>query len=263
MNYNRSTGFLYNTFWGSVVRVVARRPVFSRCYGALQKRKSSKRKIDALIALYGIDTSEFAKQDFESFNDFIIRDLKPGSRPIGKGLIAPADSQLLALKISDDVILNVKGKGYTVGQLIQEQSHRFGLCLIFRLEVQDYHHYCFPDDGETLSHKHISGVLDSVNLPTTGKFALATNVREVSLLQTESFGKMAYVEVGALLVGRIVNTHQGARFAKGDEKGYFEFGGSTVVLLLEKDAAAIKPAILESSRQGKETRVRQGETLSC
>ena len=263
MNYEKSTGFLYNTFWGGVLRLVLKQPIVNKCYGALQRTSGSRRKIPKLIEQYQIDTSEFVARDFESFNDFIIREIKPEARPIGIGLIAPADSHVLAIEAKGDTLLSIKGRDYTISKLIGEKDHDYALCLIFRLAVYDYHHFCFPDRGELLAHKKISGVLDSVNMAATGSFVLTSNVREVSILKTEGFGKMAFVEVGAMLVGRIVNTCNEKYFAKGDKKGYFEFGASTIVMLLEKDAVNLRSDILENSHRGIETRVKAGESLSC
>jgi len=263
MNYDKATYKLYSTLWGGTLRLIMTRPFFNKTYALFQRNKRSKRKIATLIEHYNIDTSEFIKQDFDSFNDFIIRELRPESRPIGEGLVAPADSLMLALEVDNDTIFSIKGKDYTISKLIGEENHEYGLCLIFRLAVYDYHRYCFPSSGIKTSHKQIRGVLDSVNMSQTSRFTLCSNCREVSVLQTESFGEIAFVEVGAMLVGRIVNTHKGVRFTKGDKKGYFEFGGSTIVLLLKKNAVKIKQEIIENSRRGIETKVKLGETISC
>jgi phosphatidylserine decarboxylase len=69
------------------------------------------------------------------------------------------------------------------------------------------------------------------------------------------------MEVGALLVGKIVNHHGPAAVRRGQEKGYFQFGGSTVVLLLKKDTALLDEDILENSRNGIETVVKFGEKI--
>jgi phosphatidylserine decarboxylase len=69
------------------------------------------------------------------------------------------------------------------------------------------------------------------------------------------------MEVGALLVGKIVNHHECANVLRGEGKGYFQFGGSTVVLLLERDAAQIDEDILENSGMHIETIVRMGEKI--
>ena len=80
-------------------------------------------------------------------------------------------------------------------------------------------------------------------------------------MHTRAFGDVIAMEVGALLVGKIVNHHGPASVRRGQEKGYFQFGGSTVVLLMKKDTAILDGDILENSRNGIETVVKFGEKI--
>jgi phosphatidylserine decarboxylase len=143
-------------------------------------------------------------------------------------------------------------------------SDRFsgGLCLIFRLEVDDYHRYCYIDDGFKTENTYIKGELHTVNPIALGRYNVyKRNSREYTLIHTDHFGDVVQVEVGAMLVGRICNHHGTAAVRRGQEKGKFEFGGSTIVMLLEKGAAEIDRDILKNSSEGIETVVKYGEKI--
>lgn len=159
-----------------------------------------------------------------------------------------------------------RGRRIRSGTLLRDRAQarafRGGLCLIFRLTVGDYHRYCFFDDGVVLGGRFLPGVLHTVNPVALGGYDIyKENARAVTLLRTRSFGDAAQVEVGAMLVGRICNTHTSGFFFRGQEKGYFEYGGSTVVLLLRHGAAELRRDILRNTADGVETRVRQGERI--
>lgn len=257
--------FLYNTTIGVFCLIFLRLPVANMIYGLFQKSSRSKKKIDKFILEHEIDMSRY-ENEFQSFNDFIIRkrtnsefDTNPNH------LIAPADSCLLAYTIHGGEILSVKNKNYTLSEFLKDahlaREYDGGLFLVFRLRVYDYHRFCFIDDGTVVSSKHIRGFLDSVNSAATGKFALSSNDRKISILKTANFGDVVFAEVGAMLVGRIVETHNTGTFNKSDEKGYFEFGGSSIVVLLKKGVADIDDDILECSAKGIETKVEYGERI--
>ena len=260
---SKATAFLYGTFVGGLVLAIAKRRLVSKIYAMFQKKGSSQKKIIKFAHEYGIKID--SPSAYGSFNDFITRKEQRQVDGAKNALLSPADSCLTATKINDGALIEVKGKKYTIAQLVKDQSlakeYEAGYALIFRLAVYDYHRYCFPDSGTIIAQKTINGVLDSINHGATGKFSLCTNYRKVSLLETTNFGKVAFVEVGAMLVGRIVNTHEPKAFDKGDEKGYFEFGGSTIVMLLKSGAAAIDEDILHHSANNTETKVSYGERI--
>jgi phosphatidylserine decarboxylase len=129
------------------------------------------------------------------------------------------------------------------------------------LRVYDYHRFYFIDDGRLKSSKRIRGFLDSVNTNVTGKFTLSSNYREVSILQTVNFDDIVFAEVGAMLVGAVRQTNSSMSFKRGEEKGYFEFGGSTIVLLLKKGIVEIDEDILKMSVRGIEVKVKVGERI--
>lgn len=261
---NRWTRFLYSTALGGVCVMALRLPVVSAAYGLAQRTRRSRAKIPALIQEYGIDMSG-CDETYDSFNDFIARKKPTRVDPDPRHLISPADSCLLAHRIEDGTIFSIKGRDYTLASFLRDEelaaAYEGGSFLVFRLRVYDYHRFCFIDDGRVLAHKRVHGFLDSVNSTATGRFTLTSNHRELWKLQTQNFGEVVVGEVGAMLVGQIVTTHRGARFQKGEEQGYFQFGGSTIVLVLKPDAAHLDDDILAHSAQGVETRVRLGEKI--
>ena len=205
-----------------------------------------------------------------AFNAFFTREILPGRRPgrtesDARDLISPADSRLTVYPIGGDTSFRIKYGTYSVASLLggEDRAAAFagGYCMVFRLSVDDYHRYCFFDSGRMGCRWRIPGRYYTVQpaaLRTHDYFK--ENTRECCLLETDRFGTAACVEIGATFVGRIVNRDVQS-FARGEEKGRFEFGGSTVVLLLEKGAARIDADILENSQRGLETRVRIGEPV--
>ena len=130
--------------------------------------------------------------------------------------------------------------------------------------MDDYHRYCYIADGEKTANIHIPGVLHTVNPIANDVYPIyVQNSREYSLLRTDTFGDVLMMEVGALLVGKIVNHHEASSVRRGQEKGYFQFGGSTVVLLLEKDRVQLDEDIITNSRENCETIVKMGEKIGC
>lgn len=286
--YNRSSGRLeteriygrnwvnlfYGTPWGR--RVTGRWlccPLLSRLYGRLQQHPLSRIKIPGFVGQYRIDLSEASipPHGFESFNDFFTRRLKPGSRPMTSdplSLVAVADSRLLAVVLEKNTHIAVKGMRWRLSQLLGTDAldARFtnGLCLCFRLAPCDYHRFGYADDGVQGSVHTLYGPLHSVN-PLALRHKeniLATNFRQWCLIRSAHFGTLVQVEVGAMMVGSIIQ-HQphGGEIRKGAEKGYFQFGGSTVLLILEPNRIQVDADILNYSRQGIETRVHYGETV--
>ncbi len=244
------------------------RPSVSKLAGRLMSSRFSACFIRRFVRKNGIDLSEYEDRKFASFNDFFTRALKNGARPIPDDpdvLFSPADGKVLAYRIGADSVFRIKGSDYSVRSLTKSktlsETYRGGTAVIVRLAVNNYHWYHFIDDGTRGKHTVIPGVLHSVQPAVLDRVPVfKENCREVTLLHTERFGTVAMIEVGATLVGRIVNRGVEA-FKRGDEKGRFEFGGSTVVLLFEADAAAVDTRILKASEQGIECEVRLGTPI--
>ena len=246
-------------------------PPVSKLAGKLLDSKLSKPLIDPFVKGNEIDLSQYEATEYGNFNDFFSRHIKPDARPVDMDpshLISPADSKLSVLPITPDARFTIKNTQYTVASLLQNEAlaEKFngGQMLIFRLSVEDYHRYHYPVTGRREPFVHIPGKLHTVNPIANDYYPIyKENTREYCLIHSLEFGDMVMMEVGALLVGKIVN-HKGRRcIQRGQEKGYFQYGGSTVVVLLGKDAAVLDPDILENSADGIETIVKYGEKIGC
>jgi phosphatidylserine decarboxylase len=244
-------------------------PAASRPFGVLMKRPASRLFIKRFIKRNKIDMKEYKNVKYKSFNDFFIREIKEDVRsfPHDKNdLAAPCDGKLTAYTITEDNVFYIKNSVYDVASMLQDQplADEFvgGVCLIFRLTPDDYHRYHYIDDGEIISWKKIAGVLHTVRPISNERYNVyVQNAREYTVLNTENYGKIIQMEVGALFVGRIINYETSGMFRRGDEKGMFEFGGSTVVMLFQKDKVKIDESIYSNTRQNKETIVKLGEKI--
>ena len=245
--------------------------ILSQIYGYFLDSRLSKKKIRKTIKELQVDPQEFEDpiESFCSFNEFFIRKLKSECRPFDPdptSFSSPAEGRCLVYpKISKDIIFPVKGIEYSVNQLLNSDSADFhdGSMIIIRLCPADYHRFHFPCDGEIIHQKNLPGSYHSVN-----PIALAKNInvfcenkRTITTLNSKQFEKIAYIEVGAFGVGSIVQTYRGNSIKKMQEKGYFKFGGSTVILLLQKDKLEIDEELIRNSQSGFETLIKVGETL--
>ncbi len=265
---------LYGSWFGhQLTNIFISQPLFSKFYGYLQKRKKSSGDIDSFIKKYNIDTSELEKpvKMYRNFNEFFIRKLKPEARPINQDhniLISPADSRLLAYQLKSGVVLPVKGRYFSVIEVISEKklAKEFdnGICLVFRLAPSDYHRFCYIDDGQQDPVTFVRGRLHSVSPLSLnrGIRVFPTNFRNYCVMHTNNFMDIIQIEVGALTVGKIVqNNPLGHNFKRGEEKGYFEFGGSTIILFIKSDIVIINDDIMEYSSRGIETIVKYGSPI--
>lgn len=221
-----------------ILPLLARFAFASKLYGIFQKAPSSKPKIKKFIQNYSINAAEFATQNFHSFNDFFTRKLRSGVRPISRTkAILPADGRYRVFK--DVLDFTIKGKTFDVDTLLGETCPYTPSLVIARLAPVDYHRFHFPCDCIPGKPKEINGPLYSVN-----PIAIARNIaylfenkRVVTPLETPDFGTVYFVEIGATYVGSIKQTYQPNRpVKKGDEKGYFEFGGSSIAIIFKQDA---------------------------
>jgi phosphatidylserine decarboxylase len=284
--YNRRTGkiehentykqkglkFLYHNPVGKVITsgLLSQR-YMSALYGAHMKSPRSKSFIEPFIEQYKIDVSEIKRplDSFRSFNDFFIRELVDGARVIDQEpshLISPADSRLLVFNMASDHEIPVKGYWYSLLQLVKDKNiakkYADGWCFVYRLAPPDYHRYCYIDNGNQEKVKRLRGVLNSVHpiALKSKKSLLSKNYRELTVLHTENFGDVIHIEVGALLVGKVIQRDREVHsFRKGEEKGWFEYGGSTVIQLFTKDAIKPDDDIMKYSGKRIETLVKVGE----
>lgn len=260
---------LYKSGFGRCLLKILVRPSVSKAAGWFMNRRVSVIAIKPFMKANGISLDDFEKTHFSSYNDFFTRKIKDGARPVETEpdtLISPCDSKLMAYPIDSRMKVTVKGTEYTMESLTQSEEladmFKDGILLLFRLTVDDYHRYCYIDDGQKGENVRIPGVFHTVNPIAAESYPIyKENTRELSLLDSKNFGKILMMEVGALMVGRIVNLHGAEAVRRGEEKGYFEFGGSTIIICLEKDRVSIDEDILKNSRENIETRVRYGERI--
>jgi len=261
---------VFNAFFSKILLpFLARISFFSSLAGYWQKRPQSAAKIKPFIAAYGIDETEFETLEFGSFNDFFIRKLKKEKRPIDPDsdtAVLPADGRYLAFPRFDRFF--IKGQEFCLDEFLQDAalSRRYseGAMLIARLCPTDYHRFHFPCDGLASRPRLINGFLYSVNPIALRKNVriLSENKRMVTEIETSHFGSLLYIEIGATCVGSIHQTFpSGCPVQKGDEKGYFEFGGSCLVLLFEKNKIAFDADLVSNTRNGLETLCRFGDSL--
>lgn len=260
----KKLNFLYNTFGGRILLKIAIMPVFSKINGIYNNTIISKRKIYKFVKKYNINLTEYEKKEYKSFNDFFTRKKVEINIDENKSdFISPADSKLLIYKIEDGLKVQIKNSTYTLSELLNSENdlekYLNGNCLIFRLAMDDYHRYCFVDDGQVKSQKYIKGKLHTVSSISNEHKIYSQNSRICNYLKTDNFGDIIVIEVGALLVGKIKN-HNIKVFKKGQEKGYFELGGSTIVVLVHNNIK-IDSDIIENSLNGIETKVKYGEKI--
>ncbi len=261
--------FLYQTVPGRAVLQVLSGRTVSKVTGKFLDSPLSKGIIPFFIKKNSIDLSEYEPCEYESFNAFFCRKIKTGKRPIDpdrEHLICPCDGLLSAYPIKRGLVIPVKQSRYSIADLLHSkklaQEFDEGICLVFRLCVDNYHRYCFVDDGRVLHRKKIPGRLHTVRPIALRELPVfVQNSREYSVISTEHFGTMVQMEVGAMLVGKIQNNHGEEPVRRGQEKGHFLYGGSTVILLLKKDRAEIPEEYYKATRKGREIPVRMGERI--
>ena len=256
--------------------VAIKRAWFSRWYGRKMSRPESKSKIPDFIREYDLDVSEFAAppNSFLSFNEFFSRKLKADARPVCEGhqhIAFPADGRHLGFSnLGRTSSIFVKGQSFDLATLFQSKElaepYENGSLVISRLCPVDYHRFHFPADGQASAPKLINGFLYSVN-PIALRKEISIfwqNKRYLSFLETKSSGRIAQLLVGATCVGSVSFTPNFPRtVVKGDEFGYFSFGGSSVLTLFEEGKVSLSPDLLEHSSNGIELYARMGDQMGC
>lgn len=274
--------FLYGSPVGKIINPLVTSKFFSQCYGYLQDAPASSNKVRPFIEKFNIDIGQYEpgtrpaidiKDTYRTFNEFFIRQFKKGKRPFvqeSSRMGAFAEARYVGFSAMDDSsVYPVKGKHLHARDLIANdevyKDFEGGPLMIARLCPVDYHRYHYPDAGRVLTHFPIKGIFDSVNpiaLKMKSKIFIK-NERYCSILETENFGKIAYIEVGATCVGKIIQSHQWTdEFRRGEEKGYFLFGGSTVIILGQKGLWKPSADILENTSKGIETYLHLGDEVA-
>lgn len=269
-NPNNGLSFLYNTAAGRIILKPLVKSKFVSCLiGLFMNLKISKLLIKPFINRHNINMDEYETKKYNSFNDFFIRKIKKEKRPIDYSdnhLISPCDGKLTCYKITKDLVFKVKNSYYSIDTILKNKKYANlfigGIALVFRLSPEDFHRYAFIDDGIILDNYKIKGMFHSVNPVAYDKFMVfKENQRECTFIKTNNFDGIMYVEVGALLVGKIKNKKTHGNVKKAEEKGYFMYGGSTIILLFKKNTVKIDNDILNNSKKGYETCVKFGEKI--
>jgi phosphatidylserine decarboxylase len=264
--------FLYGSVFGKIsLTLLVKRKGLSALAGSYMNSKASIKKIAPFIKEYGINMDDFIspKHGFKHFNDFFYRKIVPNARPIQKGIVSPADGRVFGFNtISDSATFFIKGSEFNLTSFLQDKvlANKFkeGSMVIIRLAPVDYHRYHFPVDGLVSDNKKIKGSYYSVS-PFALRKSLeifCQNKREYCTVNTQQNGEVLICDVGATMTGGIIQTYTpNTHIEKGSEKGYFAFGGSTLVLLFEKGKAKLSDDILSNTKNGYETYLKMGETI--
>ena len=264
--------WLYNNPVGkATMTTLVKRKFVSDWYGGQMDSPDSKSKIAPFIKDFHIDMNIAQKQDFNTFNEFFYRKLKPDARPIDQDslvVVSPADGKLLAFSDIENQDFIVKGFKFNIADYFDKQElvdrYKDGSLMIIRLCPTDYHRYHFPVDGKVTDDVQIEGDYYSVSPIALKKKVelLVMNKRYYCEIETQAFGKVVMSEVAATMVGTMVNTYQGSQIVKGQERGFFKFGGSTVILFFEKGRIVIDADLLKNTALGLETEVKMGSQIA-
>lgn len=267
--------WLYNSKIGNIMNdFVFRQKYVSQLYGWLNKQWLSKRKIEPFIQKVKVNEDELIcpMEDFKSFNDFFKREIDLSKRRINPSThvcISPVDGKILAYQsMNPEMSFRIKRSIFNLRSFLCDETlverYRQGSMVVGRLSLRDYHHFHFPDSGfpgEAISIKGKYYASGPYNLRKLIPF-FSENYRMLTIFDSEHFGKITIVEIGAFTVGSIQQRFRsGRRVAKGDRKGFFEMGGSTVVLLFEKGRIKLDPDLCANTRNDIETYVLMGDSI--
>jgi len=264
--YRSRTGqlFLHN---------LIKRKFISIYYGYLMNKDNSKNRIKDFISEFDIDMNQFEDVEYNSFNEFFCRKLKTGARDIDKdenSVVSPADGKIIVIQnIDESSPYFVKGDKYSLKKHFNGnfdyKKYIGGSVAIIRLAPSDYHRFHFPVNGKVSENINITGDYFSVS-----PIAVIENIsyffknkRTLTEIKTEEFGDVIYSDIGATMVGSIFQTFiENSNVVKGDEKGYFKFGGSSIILFFEKNKITFSKSILKNSNEGFETAIKMGEFIA-
>lgn len=267
---------MYGSILGRCALKILTIPAISKMAGIFLDSKVSCLLISPFIKHTGIDLKDYKRKKFKSYNDFFTREIKESKRPIDKNdthFISPSDGKVMIYPIRRSSHFMVKNTIYTLRTILQNKKlackYHNGYCVIIRLCVDNFHRYCYLDNCTKSENVFIKGRLHTVNPIANDYYPIyKENSREYTILHTDNFNDIVQIEVGALMVGKITNHHKKKsntaddKFSRGQEKGYFEFGGSTIMLLIPPETdIRFRDDIIENSILGIETPVKMGECL--
>ena len=271
-----SLRFVYENPLGQIALAAAiRRAWFSRYYGHRMDKPETRAKVGPFIREFGVDPDEFldSPDSFGSFNEFFYRKLRPEARPIagGDGIATfPADGRHLGIQdLSSVAGIFAKGQMLRLDQLLGDpalaEAFAGGSAIISRLCPVDYHRFHFPVPGTPGESRLINGDLFSVNPIALRKriSILWRNKRTLTEIQSPQFGRALMLEIGATCVGGTVQTYTAnTEVEKGDEKGYFKFGGSMTITLFEQGAVRLADDLAAASSEQLELYAKMGDSMA-
>lgn len=243
MKESLSVRFLYQTVPGRMVLKLLVHPGLSKAAGVFLDSSLSRFLIRPFQKSNGIRLDGIAVPEggFPSFNSFFSRKKKEVVFSEKEDVLcSPCDGFLTCWTMDSDSRFDIKHSVYSAESLLEDPElasfYKDGVAMIFRLTPAHYHRYHHICDAEVLGSKRIEGVLHCVRPMALDRYPVfVQNTREYTVLNSENLGRVTQMEVGALMVGRIRNHPLGRKVLKGEEKGCFEFGGSTIVLFVQKD----------------------------
>lgn len=261
--------FLYDHAVGRLLLRPLVMPWVTKCGAKLLNTKASCMFVPLFIRTHSICMKDYEPKKYSSYNDFFTRKLAKGARLVAKepeAFVSPCDGRLSVYRIDQNCKFTVKHTEYTVPSLLRDaklaDAYANGYVWIFRLCVSDYHRYICVDDGYLSAYRKIPGVFHTVNPVANDHFPIyKENTREYAILHSKHFGKILCMEVGALFVGKIENHFAKCKVVRGEEKGNFAFGGSTIILLTQAGRVVPKPELCKRSKQAVETEVKLGERV--
>ena len=263
--------WLYNNPLGKLsLNSLLKRKCISSFYGEMMDSPKSVKKIKPFVKKYNINLNEAEKQEFVSFNDFFIRKLKADARKIDTDsnvIISPGDGKILAYSNVSKQDFIIKGYRFNVKEFLQNDSlakkYLNGSIIILRVCPTDYHRFHFPVSGKISRLTKINGDYYSVSPIAVKKMIeiFCQNKREYVTIYTKKIDDVIMAEIGATMVGSIIQTYKGDKAVKGEDKGCFKFGGSSVVLLFKKDKIKIDEDLLRNTQNSLETEVKMGERI--
>eukprot|EP00755_Sulcionema_specki_P023272 Sspe_Gene.78514::Locus_49108_Transcript_1_1_Confidence_1.000_Length_1054::g.78514::m.78514/K01613/psd, PISD; phosphatidylserine decarboxylase len=267
---------LHRSCWGGcVVNSSALRNYLyddTKRVGEMYDSADSKEDIWKFVEMYQVDITniELGIDEYHTMNQFFYRRLRKGARPIAEGPMAvqPADCRLHVFNTVDEATsLYIKGKNFSLESLLgpdRASMYQGGGLAIHRLAPQDYHRFHSPVSGIVGESVAIDGDYYTVKpLSIKTKLnVLGKNKRVVLYLYSKEYGPVCFVMVGAVHVGSInLTVTEGDVVQKGDELGYFAYGGSTIVTVYRPGMIQFDEDLVLNSKNGCETLVKMGEPL--
>lgn len=266
---SRLLTFLYKNPVGRFLLKGLIQPPLTKVAGRYLNSPLSKGMIPRFIKKNNLKMDDYTEEEYTSFNHFFMREIRPEARPLTQEeafLCAPCDAKVTVYPINEKQTFKVKHSEYVLSELLDSTSladeWQGGSAVIFRLTPDDYHHYYFIDEGTLLEQQKIAGVFHTVQpVAIHNEPVFSRNAREVTVIETKNFGKIIQIEVGALMVGKIKNLKKSGKCHRFEKKGWFEFGGSTVILLFQEQQVQIDSEIWLNTKNNHETIVKFGQII--